>query len=176
MNAALHKLFALVGSLGLVAPHDGHETKLLLSHKKPLGYLTITDCPEQLMSPTSIRNTNDVLRLDVAVAEGKLRKCTATIPPSVDYPYTGVAHFYCQPGLEASMHALCGFHEAFWQGLSPPTPSEPIGIMLGYTEADVDLFDYGGYGNLSWGLKSLMSYTHTLRKAARIASMQPIGL
>ncbi len=174
MNSVLRKVFALIGSLGIVGPHSGHEAELLLSKKKPIGYLTVSTRPDELLSPDLKKEKGDLIRLDAAVSLGNLRKCIVVIPPSLPSDYELTAHFYCQPQFEAEMHEVANFHEAFWTSNQLLPLSKPIGRFLGYTDRDIKLFRQGGYDSFSVIVRQLMEITHPYRKAARLASMRPL--
>lgn len=171
---SLRRLFSLIGSHGIIGPHQGMESELLRARKKPLGLLCTIDARDgEVIDQTAMNR--DISSLDEAVLAGILSKHVETIPPMEFWDQrTGRAHFYCQRGLEADMQKIVDFHRAVWRGEKVPALDKDCGLYFGYTDEDVRLFQSGGYGALPLWRKLLMTSTHQPRKQARVAAILPM--
>lgn len=171
MVFSLHRLFAPLGALPLIGPHGGHEAELLLIGAKRMGLLCISHAAEQYLSDHEKHEREEVAHLDRAVEARILSKIAVPIPHPDDEP-DRTAYFYCQKGLESELRELAESHRTAWQGGGETDLPHEIGWYFGYTDADVRLFNSGGYESLPPVARQFMIHTHSWRKAARLASLR----
>lgn len=137
---------------------------------KPVGMLMIPNIPDHRIVGENIWQAirDDIERLDLEVVNGRLNKAILEIPPQSHWAnYSGQAHFYCQPGKEEVMAKVVDIQDALFRESEHPDISR-LGEYLGYSKADIQMFNRGGYTSrplTGWLLRA----THDLRKDRRLA-------
>ncbi len=176
MSKSLRRIFSLVGSFGLMAPYSGHEADLLLARKKPLAmFCVLNEEPGDTVTESDRKDRTDVTRLDHAVSEGRLCKIEVPIALASWNGRSAVMHLYSLPRYIHDLREVASFQRLIWEGREQEAflPRD-IGIYLGYTQNDVDLFKDGGYESKPFVVRHLLKLTHSCRKAARLAALDSL--
>lgn len=159
-----------IAKAGIIGPHEGLEANLLAAGTKPVGLIAVPEHPEATQDPIFAKSFNDISVLDELVARGLLLKTIICGRPHGQLGSTFLGHFYCQPHKHSDMERLARAHEAYWANRSDSDASispEEWGILFGYTNADVTLFNEDMRKNsqsLKW---HFMSRTNGLRRRCR---------
>lgn len=158
-----------VADYGLVGPHQDAELELLLAGKKPLGFFAIdrAEAPEHCqLTAQTIQN---VRILDTAVDDGTLLKAKISGSKKGPLPSTE-GHLYAQTDNQGDLLELAAHMEAIWAGKSEhelPTLSRDIGLMLGYSKRDVELWSGGDWKESSFCLRFILHRTTNIRRTWR---------
>ncbi|MEZ0226168.1 MAG: GNAT family N-acetyltransferase [Alphaproteobacteria bacterium] len=138
---------SLLAQLPVIGPHGNAETEaeLLLSGKKPMGWITVVPDNIDPFSPEYRRMIAMEAKLDEAVREGRLKAVNVVVkrtPPGGGAPMEYTTRHYCQPGLENDMARVAAYNQKVWNGEAPAMPLEKrFGDYLGYRQRDQMLFE-----------------------------------
>jgi hypothetical protein len=152
-----------------MGPHSGYEHELLLSGKKPIGLIPSAPRDYEGGGPYRAHSDDIVMRLDSAVAQGRLLKLS--LPFHTPDSKTLIANFYGQLDAENDLKNLVDWHNKSWKNQNPPTLTKDIGEYFGYTKADIRLWQEGGYGEHPLVVRKLLEITEPARRYMRVKSM-----
>ncbi len=116
-----------------IGPHEGRELELMLSGEKPLAMFN-DDLPDGMEPPE--------IAFDPYVVMGRFVKAEFVLPVPA-FPDPGLRYyFYALPGEEWRVGRLIEIERGFFEDDVKTTPEleTEIGRLLGYNEADIELF------------------------------------
>jgi len=116
-----------------IGPHEGRELELMLAGTKPLAMFN-DDLPEGMEPPE--------ISFDPYVAEGRFVKGEIVVPLSAPDQTHLRYYFYALPEEEWRIDRLSQIeHDIFVENVSTtPELETEIGRLLGYDEADIQIF------------------------------------
>ena len=133
----------------VIGPHGTpqSEAELLLSGKKPLGWIPVVPDVVEPFYPENRRLLAMEAKLDEAVKEGRLK----AVDVSITYdrpgntPFTSITRHYAQPGNEKDLETIAAYNQKIWNKEKPDVePDKSFGDYLGYRKRDQMLFDNQG--------------------------------
>lgn len=137
---------SLIAQLPVIGPHGGdvNEGELLLSGKKPLGWIPVVPDNADPFIPENQRRIAMEKKLAEAVKEGRLKSIevvTRRTAPN-GFVWEDKTRHYAQPGLEQDLKTIAAYNEKIWNGQQPDVmPEKSFGDYLGYRKRDQMLFD-----------------------------------
>lgn len=137
---------SLLAQFPVIGPHGGdvNEAELLLSGKKPLGWIPVVPESADPFFPENQKRIAMEKQLAEAVKEGRLKSIevvTRRTSPN-GFVWEDKTRHYAQPGLEQDLKTMAAYNEKIWNGQQPDVmPEKSFGDYLGYRKRDQMLFD-----------------------------------
>jgi hypothetical protein len=138
---------SLLAQFPVIGPHGNAETEaeLLLSGKKPMGWIAVVPDNVDPFAPEIRRMIAMEAKLDEAVREGRLKAVDVVVkqtPPGGGAPLEYTTRHYAQPGFEKDMETVAAYNRKLWNGEKPEMPLDKrFGDYLGYRKRDQALFE-----------------------------------